>query len=294
MNTREQLLIDLHIHTTCSDGSFTPEQAVDYARRANLAAISITDHDTTDGIERALIHGARNGIEVIPGVELSVQDEDNAEEEIHILGYFIDWKASFFQQKLEYFRSTRRERARKMHELLSKKGVVLDLNKLLEATGTATIGRMHFARALQSSGYISNTEEAFEKYIGPGRPAFVPKVNISAEEAIQMLLRIGGIPVIAHPMYGANSRRMIKKLVKAGIKGIEVYHPRHGMNDIERFKLLADEFDLVITGGSDCHGGANDRRTSMSRLKIPYDLLLNLKRSKKLFDKQAENILESG
>jgi len=290
---KQQLLIDLHIHTTCSDGSFTPEQAVDYAKQANLTAISITDHDTTDGVERALIYGARNGIEVIPGVELSVQNEENTEEEIHILGYFIDWRASFFQQKLEYFRSTRRERARKMHELLLKRGIALDLNKLLEATGTGAIGRMHFARALQSSGYISNTEEAFEKYIGSGRPAFVQKVNISAEEAIQMLLRIGGIPVIAHPVYGANSRRMIKKLVNAGIKGIEVYHPRHGMNDIERFKSLADEFDLLITGGSDCHGGANGRRASMGWMKIPYDLLLSLKRYKKLLDKQTENILES-
>ncbi|MFN3966479.1 MAG: PHP domain-containing protein [Endomicrobiia bacterium] len=287
-----KLFVDLHIHTNFSDGSFSPEEVVRYAQEAGLSGIAITDHDITDGILPAIKEGVKRGIEVIPGVELSVELKNSSEGEMHILGYFINWEDVQFQEKLKLFRTTRERRAIYILEKLSQIGIKLNEEKLLNLGGRGSIGRLHIARLLLEEGYINDIREAFQKYLGFGKPAYVPKFRLKPEDAIRMIKKIGGVPVLAHPFYGNyGSRNIISGLVKFGLKGIESWHSKHPQKAKELFMNIAKEFNLVVTGGSDCHGPIGNEPPLIGTQKVPYEVLLNLKQAKFEIDKSIRHIL---
>ncbi len=277
----KNLTIDLHIHSTFSDGTFTPEEIIKLASKTGLAAVAITDHDNTDATLLAIKAGKKLGVEVVPGVELSVEPESPRDEEIHILGYYIDWQDEDFQEKLRNFREARRERAYKILEKLERLGVKIDPQQLFEVAGKGSVGRMHVAKVLKDEGFVDYLQEAFDRYLAYGKPAYVAKSRLPSKEAIDLISRLGGISVIAHPLYGGNSREIIQKLKGLGLEGIEVYYTKHTPEDIKRFRSWAKAFSLLSTGGSDCHGGTLDEEVVIGNQEISYDLLAQLKEFRK-------------
>lgn len=283
--------VDLHIHTNFSDGVFDPRQAVRYAGQRGLAAISITDHDTIDGIAEAIDEGKRVGIEVIPGVELSTEVQARERSEMHILGYFINWESRQLKDSLSLFRKTREERARKILDKLAKLGICLDNEALLAISANGCIGRLHFAKAMVAEGFAMSINDAFNKYLGIGRAAYVPKMRLSPEDAIKLINRAGGIAVIAHPYYGHYSNRnLIKGLIRDGLRGIEVWHSKHPPETVEIFKKLAAEFGLIATGGSDCHGEYAGEPAMMGKVRVPYEAVEELKKYKERIDRENRSV----
>jgi hypothetical protein len=242
--------------------------AVEQAKDAGLAAISIADHDSVSGIEAALWAGKKHGVEVIPGVELSSEFEGR---ELHILGYFVDWRDRRFQKKLLAMQEARVDRAKTIIDRLRDLNINISYNTVIVIAGGA-IGRPHIAKALLDRGYVRTMQEAFEKYLIPGKPAYVEKYQMSPAEAIRMIRRVGGIPVLAHP-YFANADEMLPELIEQGLLGIEVYHSRHGAAVVRRYEQLARKYDLLIAGGSDAHG----REVPIGAVRIPYELVEKLK-----------------
>lgn len=285
MNNSPGLSIDLHIHTSFSDGTLTPAQIVRYALKTGLNAIAITDHDNTDGILPAVKEGAKTGIEIIPGIELSAEfEEDSKNHEIHMLGYFIDWENEGFRENVRIFREERKQRALRILDKFKKLGIRIDEEYLHSPASGASgesgsIGRLHFARSLVNDGIVRNITEAFQKYLGFGKPAYEPKFKLSPEDAIKMILDVSGIPVIAHPYYGSfDSRKLIERLSKAGMLGVEVWHSKQPASASVKFLDLAKEFNLLATGGSDFHGTTADDTPAQ---KIPYSVLEALKEYKR-------------
>lgn len=277
--------VDLHIHTNYSDGSLSPRQIVEKSVSLNLAGIGITDHDTTDGIDETIKWASKFGIEVVPGVELSAEGLNHIGEEIHILGYYINWESAYFQEKLKFFRIARERRARHILDKLYHIGVKLSEERLFQIAGVGSIGRMHIARLMLEEGYVRTTQEAFDRYLVYGKPGFVPRYRLTPEEAIMLIKKIGGIPVLAHPKFGANKKKIVKFLVSKGLKGIEVYYEKHTQYETERYLEWAKEFKLIPTGGSDSHGliegGTED---CVGKIEIDYKILKELKKEKrKLF-----------
>ncbi|NIM02560.1 PHP domain-containing protein [bacterium] len=277
----KNLTVDLHIHSTFSDGAFTPEEIVKHASRTGLAAVAITDHDNTDATLPAIKAGKKLGVEVVPGVELSVEPESPKDEEIHILGYYIDWQDDNFQEKLLHFREARRKRAYKILEKLDRLGVKIDPQQLFDLAGKGSVGRMHVAKVLKDEGFVDYLQEAFDRYLAYGKPAYVPKLRLPSQEAINLISRLGGISVIAHPLYGGNSKEIIQKLKGLGLEGIEVYYTNHSPDDIKRFQSWANAFSLLITGGSDCHGTTLDEEVLIGNQGVSYDVLIQLKEYRK-------------
>jgi len=259
---------DLHIHTSASDGWLTPDMAVEQAKGAGLAAISIADHDSVSGIEVAIWAGKKHGVEVIPGVELSSEFEGR---ELHLLGYFVDWRDKKFQDKLLAIQEARLDRAKTIIDRLRDLNINISYNTVIVMAGGA-IGRPHIAKTLLDRGYVRTMQEAFEKYLIPGKPAYVEKYQMPPAEAIKMIKKVGGIPVLAHP-YFANADEMLPELIEQGLRGIEVYHSRHGAAVVRRYEQLARKYDLLIAGGSDAHG----REVPIGAVRIPYELVEKLK-----------------
>jgi len=281
----KDVYVDLHVHTNYSDGSFTPEETVRYAQKIGLCGIAITDHDITDAIAPAIKEGAKRGIEIVPGIELSVDLEDNSIGEMHILGYYLDWENTVFQNKLKQFRETRKERAIKILEKLSENGITLDQNKLLSGKTNIAIGRLHIAKMMHEQGFVRNIKEAFTKYLANNMPAYVPKFKLSPEEAIGMIKSVKGIAVLAHPYYGnLSDKTFLSNLIKMGLSGIEAWHTKHSLATQEKFTEIAHELNLLITGGSDCHGTAIKDKPLMGTQNIPYEALLFLKKTKHQID----------
>ncbi|MDD5131167.1 MAG: PHP domain-containing protein [bacterium] len=265
--------IDLHVHSIFSDGTLTPQRIVEYAVKRNLSAIALTDHDTTDGVPIAQEYSRQFGLEVVPGVELSVEMPGRTDLELHILGYYLDYQDAAFQERLSFFRKKRHERAVMILEKLKDLNVFLDGAKLLEMANDNAIGRLHFAQALLEEGYVHNIQEAFQRFIGFNKPAYVPKARLTPEQAIKMITDVDGIPALAHPYFSEINRDMIDLLVGFGLKGIEVYHSRHSKSDMDRFRQYASEFNLLITGGSDCHGEIDKNEVLMGNMDVPFELL---------------------
>ncbi len=248
--------IDLHLHTNCSDGVDTPEELVATAVENGFNTIAITDHDTVTGVEPAIRAAEGTGLEIIPGIELSAIDGD---DDIHILGYFVDYEDPDFLDRIKFFMEKRYERAEKIVESLNYLGLDISLDAVLKVAHGAPIGRPHIAAALLSEKLISYYNEAFTRYIGYKGPAYVPKYNISPKEAIELLICYGGIPVLAHPM-AVNRDEMIPGLIDCGLMGIEAVHPLHTPEKQEHYRNLAREYGLIITGGSDWHGHMRRQR----------------------------------
>lgn len=263
-----------------------------HAKAVGLRAISITDHDCVDGLDAAMEEGAKLGVEVISGVELSTEVDCVERSEMHILGYFINWKNVQFRESLSLFQKSRQKRAEQILEKLAKLGCHLTNEKLRSTAEHFSIGRLHFAKALIEDGYVSSINEAFQKYLSFGKPAYVPKFHLKPEEAIKMILKTGGIPVLAHPYYGHYSNRnLLKGLVRDGLAGIEVWHSKHPPSTVQSFQALARELGLLVTGGSDCHGGFGNDPPVIGTLSIPYSVVEELKKHKEKMDCQDLSIL---
>lgn len=276
-------IIDLHVHSTYSDGSLTPEQLVTLAGQTGLSAFALTDHDTTDGIDSALQAAKNTGIEVIPGIEFSTRWQHR---DIHVLGYFTDWHAPSFQQKLHGFLDARNSRNQKMCERIRERtGFPISVEALTESFPDAVITRAHMAAWLVEQGYVPTRNIAFDKYLGDHASCFVPKEEVTPADAIRLILSHGGIPVLAHPLLYALSRRQIPLLVgelKAeGLMGIEALYVLNRGSDESFVRSLAQKYDLLITGGSDFHG-KNKPDIALgtglkSNLSVPYRILEELK-----------------
>jgi len=259
---------DLHIHTLASDGWFTPEEAVAQAGRAGLTAISIADHDSTNGIEAALWAGKKYGVEVIPGVELSSEFEGR---ELHILGYFVDWRDKRFNNKLLEFQEARTDRAKEMLDKLRSLNINISYNVVLVTAG-GVVGRPHIAQAMLERGYVKTMQEAFEKYLKFNRPAYVGKYSLPSADAIRMVRKVGGIPALAHPVFVGNDE-ILPELIDQGLQAIEAYHSKHDRATAEHYQELAKKYDLLITGGSDAHG----REVPVGAVRIPYEFVEKMK-----------------
>lgn len=263
---------DLHVHTRASDGELPPEEVVRLAKEAGLAAVGIVDHDTVDGIGPALEAGKEYGIEVIPGVELSTQAGD---EEVHMLGYFIDWRDEQFRSRLCAFQEARRARAKQMVENLCRMGVKIPYEEVLRASGGGAVCRPHIAQVMLKHGYVETLQEAFERYIGADCPAYVKKYQLSPVEAIEMILKARGIPVLAHPI--SLNPDLLPKLVEEGLRGIEVYHSKQDAPATADFERLAQRYNLLVTGGTDSHGSD----VPIGAIRIPCELIERLKTERK-------------
>lgn len=265
---------DLHVHTRASDGGMLAEEVVRQAGKVGLAAIGIADHDSVDGIEAALEAGEKYEVEVIPSVELSAYFDDS---ELHILGYFINWRDERFRVILRKFQEVRMRRAEQMVEKLRGLGLGISYEDVLGEAGEGAVGRPHIARALTNGGYVESINGAFERYIGVGGPAYVGKYRLPSAEAIEVIQRIGGVSVLAHPLYGFREE-MLPELLKQGLRGIEVYHSKHDIPATRRFEHLARRNNLLVTGGSDSHGFD----VSIGTVRVPYELVEKLKAERKL------------
>lgn len=263
---------DLHIHTSYSDSTFSPQEVVSYAKSKALSAIAICDHDSIDGIEQCQEAGSQLDIEVIPGIEMTVEKPD---AEIHILGYFIDWKRDWFQKKLEEIQAARIDRIYKMVEKLKELNLNMDAADIFKLSGKGSVGRLHVAQAMLKAGLIKNYNEAFSKYIGFRKPCYVPNIKFSPQEAIGTLLKVGGVPVLAHPRLMGKDE-YIPELVKYGLKGIEVYHTDHKPGMTRHYEEIAKAQGLLMTGGSDCHGMGKGR-ILIGSVRVSYELVERLK-----------------
>jgi len=273
--------VDLHIHTVYSDGTLTPAQVVEYAMKLKLAAISITDHDSVDGIEEAVDAAKGSNLEVIPGIELSSISDVSSQSEMHILGYYIDYKSEKLKSVLEMFRKTRLERAYKILDKLKENGITLKNDSFVSNAGPKAIGRLHFAKALVEEGFVGSVQEAFQRYLSAGKPAYVPKYYMSSNDAVKLVRDSGGIPVMAHPYYAHyNDAAMMASLIKDGLKGIEAWHIKHPESAVKKFLALAQELDLIATGGSDCHGPYKNDLPMIGKVKVPYSVVENLEKLK--------------
>jgi len=247
---------DLHIHTIYSDGSYSPQEIINRAVNIGLNTIAISDHDTLKGIKPALEYAENKKIEIIPAIEFSTFKGD---AEIHILGYFINYEDPLLIKKAEEIFDARLIRAKKMVELLNQRNIKIKFEELRRIAGNDYIGRPHIAQLMVKKGYIEQMKDAFsDQYIGNGGEAYVKKYKISPKEAIKLILKSGGLPVLAHPVFINHGNPMrkagINRLKEAGLLGLEVYHSKHSKDDVKFYKNIAEKLNLLITGGSDFHG----------------------------------------
>lgn len=278
--------IDLHVHSNCSDGTFTPEELVDLAVKADLVAFAVTDHDTVDGVGRAIQAADGRHIEVIPGVELSCEYQiaPGRKKEIHILGYRIDYTQPFLLDTLTQVAEERDNRNKKMCENLCAAGFPIDYESLTERFGSTILTRAHFARFLLEKGAIPSIDSAFKKILAEDGPYFVVRKYLTPKEGIDLIKKAGGIPVLAHPLLYKLSvtelHNLITELKDYGLCGIEAMYSRNHGNDEAFVRKLAQDFDLFITGGTDFHG-ANKPDLEIGRgegnLHVPVMLLENLR-----------------
>ncbi|HSB45054.1 MAG TPA: PHP domain-containing protein [Nitrospira sp.] len=247
--------IDLHLHTTHSDGSLRPSDVLALARQANVSALAITDHDITTGIPEAMATGETLGIEVIPGVEISSFD---GKSELHILGYCVRWQDAAFNQRLATLRESRHRRNPLIIERLREAGLDVNYEEVRALAGTESVGRPHIAQLLMQKKYVSSAKEAFDRYLAEGRPAYVARELPTPAEAISWIREAKGVAVLAHPTWvkesGEGLRTCVTTLKEAGLGGIEVHYSTHSKSQTAGYLDLAHRLDLLITGGSDFHG----------------------------------------
>ncbi|MHB8154782.1 MAG: PHP domain-containing protein [Candidatus Omnitrophota bacterium] len=267
---------DLHVHTSHSDGTYTPAQLVKEGIKRGISALAIVDHDTTEALAEALAEAEGTDLEIIPGIELTAQ-QDN--QEIHILGYFLDYRNKELLNKLKLVQLNRIERVYKIIENLEGMGLKLNPDTVFSISGGATVGRMHIARALVKDGLVGSTAEAFRKYIGDKSPAYVLGFRLSVPEAIKLIQAAGGVAVLAHP-YMLHNDALIAEFAGYGLEGIEVHYPEHSQAMVNFYLDLAKKLNLLVTGGTDFHGCAKPQ-IKLGMIKIPLELVEKLRLAKK-------------
>ena len=284
-------MIDLHVHSTFSDGSLTPEQLVERALDIGLTAMALTDHDCTGGIDRFLAACRRSGepggegdmgreLMGIPGVEISAEVSRGT---LHMLGYFIDHRNGDLEKALKRMRGGRRTRNREILRRLNDLGLELTWDEVAGFAGQDVIGRPHFAQALMARGHVSSKSAAFDLYLAKGKPAYADRFRLSPADSMSAILNAGGIPVLAHPFTLELDREALRKHVAElkgmGLQGIEAYYPEHSGERTQEYLALAMEFGLVVTGGSDFHGEINPAITlgrGFGSLNVPDSILEEL------------------
>jgi predicted metal-dependent phosphoesterase TrpH len=286
--------IDLHLHTSASDGTLSPSELVRYAVKRGVQAIAITDHDTIDGNEEAIGEGHQVHLTVIPGVEISV---DYSSGSMHMLGYLFDNQNESLREKLKLLQKFRAERNPRIAEKLTRLGMPTPYEEVVQLSGGGQVGRPHFARFMIEKGYVRSEQEAFEKYLKKGALAYEEKVRFSPSDAVALILGAQGVPVLAHP-FTLNCKgpeeldHVVKGLVEAGLKGIEVFYPEHSEKETLEYQRLADRYGLIVTGGSDFHGNGGsgiDLGTGRGNLNVPYELLNTLYQAKEKIGKELGN-----
>lgn len=286
-------MVDLHVHSSYSDGSFSPKELVEYALNHNISAFALTDHDTVSGLDEAISHAemlsgkvcaanpAGNTVEVISGIEFSTEYEGR---DIHIVGLFIDYKSERFQNYITSFVESREIRNEKMCRLLKERGIDITYDKLKEAFPDAVITRAHYARFLTDNGYTGSMKEAFERYVGDYAPCFVPREKVTPAQAVRLIREASGIPVLAHPtLYRMNSARLeqlVIELKAAGLLAIEAIYSTYTPAETREIHAIAVKYGLAVSGGSDFHGANKPGLqfgTGYGRLYIHEEVLDKLK-----------------
>ena len=264
---------DLHVHTIASDGADTVREVLEEARKADLSAVAITDHDSVNALPEAMLLAPDYGIEMIPGVEISVDLEG---AEMHLLGYFIDYKDKALLERLLGLRKVRARRVERMLKKLDEMGFPLDMEALLPGQMSGAIGRLHIALGLFRAGYVKNLPEAFKRYIGNDGPAYVPKMKLTKEEALELVIRAGGVPVLAHPSQLGRDE-LIPELIDLGLVGLEAYYPSHSKFTTNHYMELARHYGILATGGSDSHG-VNKDNVVIGDIRVSYQVVKELSR----------------
>jgi len=251
-------VIDLHTHSTFSDGSLTPEQLAELAARTGLTAVALTDHDSTNGVLRFMAACGPQGVRGVPGVEISADVKAGT---MHILGYFLDPTHALLEETLRLIRNGRQVRNQEILEKLNKLGLELTWNEVAAMAGEEVVGRPHFAQAMLARGYVTKREEAFDRYLGKGKPAYADRFRLSPAHSIAAIRGAGGIAVLSDPftlqLVTSALRKCVAELKNEGIQGVEAYYPEHTAEQAGDYLALADDLGLVATGGSDFHGESN-------------------------------------
>ncbi|MDD3853230.1 MAG: PHP domain-containing protein [Syntrophomonadaceae bacterium] len=269
------MLYDLHVHTTASDGIYSPSEVIEQAKEIGLSGLAITDHDTFGGLQEARDYADKytKDLLVIPGIEMNTELD---ESEIHILGYFINVNNSDILSRLEEIKQARIERALNMIRRLHTMGMIISFEQVRKLAQGDLIARPHIAQALQDKGYVFSIKEAFEKFIGRGKPAYVPRYKFLPGEAIELIRNAGGISSLAHPGLISN-QNLILEVIKMGVDGLEVYYPEHNNFQENEYINLSRKFNKVITGGSDFHGtGTEESHKKLGRSGINKTLMAEL------------------
>lgn len=266
--------VDLHLHTTASDGKYRPAEVVRRAAGLGLSVIAIADHDSVDGIAPALA-AAKSfpGLTVIPCVEVST---DVPRGEVHVLGYFIDYTSAELNAALAHFRDSREGRAKGMIDKLSGMGINIEWWRVKEIAGEGSVGRPHIAQAMLEKGYITSFKEAFDKYIAREGPAYVEREKMMPAEAVELIGRNNGLAVMAHPFTVADVEAMIVELKPAGLVGIEAYYKDYSAEGKSHLLGLAGKYDLIITGGTDYHGLDDTDEVMMGGADVPFEAVESL------------------
>jgi predicted metal-dependent phosphoesterase TrpH len=263
---------DLHLHTCFSDGTWQPEDLAVQGRRLGLKVMALTDHDSVEGCERMGQACAGLGVEFITGVELTAEQDGN---EIHILGYFVDTRSQALLQEIAKFQVVRQDRIREIVARLNRLKIPLEAENVFTLANCRSPGRPHVARALVKAGECGTLDEAFERFLKKNKPAWVPKYKMSAQHAIELVHNVGGLAVMAHP--GLNrTDDVIPAIVECGLDGIECFHSKHSTVMMQHYLKLAEQYRLVVTGGSDCHGESKGRQM-LGSVKLPFIYVRKLK-----------------
>lgn len=282
--------IDLHVHSNRSDGTFSPAELVDYAMEKGLTAFALTDHDSVDGLDEAIRYAgslreknSANVPEVIPGIELSTEYLGG---DVHVLGLYIDYQNTAFQGQLQEFVDSRISRNRKMCELLQNAGLSVTYEGLMSEFPNAVITRAHYAKYLLKHGYISSMKEAFDRYIGDHCPCYIPREKITPAQAVELILKADGIPILAHPiLYHMSDRQLdilTAELKEAGLMGLEAVYSTYSAAEERQIRALAAKYGLLISGGSDFHGANKpglDLAVGYGKLFVPESILEDIKKS---------------
>lgn len=270
-------MIDLHTHSTFSDGSLTPAALAREAGRLKLAAVALTDHDGTTGVQLFLDACREEGVRGISGVEISVDFKSGT---MHMLGYFLDHRSADLESALARLRGGREDRNHEILARLNRLGIALAWDEVAAYAEEDVVGRPHFAQALISRGYVKTKDEAFDRYLGKGKAAYVERYRLSAEESVRMIRRAGGVPVLAHPftlgLHRNGLRELVGELRAVGLGGIESYYSEHDEEQVKICLSLARELDLAVSGGSDFHGAGNPdihMGRGFGNLCVPDDLV---------------------
>ena len=274
---------DLHLHTHFSDGTYSPEELVGHAHRHGLGVLALTDHDTVEGCVRMAAACDRAGIEFIAGSELTAEVHG---KELHLLGYFLDITNTKLLAEIAKFQTVRQNRIREMVARLNQLGIPLAAEAVFAIASCNSPGRPHVGRALVQAGHCATLDEAFERFLKKHRPGWVPKLKMSAFDAIELIHQAGGLAVVAHPGL-SNSDEVIFQLAEAGLDGIECFHSKHSNSTSEHYLKLASQLELLATGGSDCHG-MNKGKPLIGSIKLPAVYVERMK------TRQIENIGKTG